>query len=545
MTDSKSFFWVLLVLSAAILFFRLGSYGLIETSDARYAEISAHMARSGDYVTPRLNGIKHFHKPPLTFWLTAAGFRTFGYNEWGARVLMGVAGLGTLLVTYALASRLWGRRAAYAAWLMLLGMGGFLGAHRLLTTDPFLTLSMTVALLAFWRWQERPSAPLYSHIFFLCLGLAMLTKGPVGVLVVWLVVICWALAVGRLADLAALRWGIGLAVFALVGLPWYIYVAWCNEGLLRYFVFGQLAGRISGTMGHHKYPFYYIVEMLLVFCLPWTPFLVPALTEAFRAGRGPRAGPKNPSNEGASSARAFLAAWFLVPAVFFSLPATKLPNYILPSLPAAAILLAGWWREQDVFSRGGKVAAGVLAGGFLAYGLALLVKPGIIAGMETLSGTLAPVALVVAVAYGVSALTRRPWPAFVASAAILPLVLVLAAARLEELPLKTVRPLAERMNLIRAADPEGRNARVTMYRCRIYGLPYYANQRVVEAGVERETQFEGAGVAGPLAPEELLASWNDKGRLYCVVPLERLAEFHGRRYKVLATHNKLVLISNE
>jgi len=521
-------FWLLLAASALVLFFRLGSYGLVETSDARYAEIASEMYLSGDWLTPHLNYIKHFHKPPLTYWVTAAGYHLLGYNEWGARLSLGLAALGTLLLTYALARRLYGERAGQLAWLILLSMGGFLGAHRLLTTDPLLTLALTAALYSFWRWQEGEGAG-WSHAFFACLGAAMMTKGPVGILVVWLIILAWALAAGRLARLSRLRWGTGLAIFCLLGLPWYLYMVWRNEGLLHYFLFGQLADRVSGEMGH-RYPFWYSPLTFLLYALPWTPFLLLALWRAL-AGR---------RREGEARGAAYLAAWCLVPVAFFALPATKLPNYILPALPAAAVLLAAWWRDAPL-AAGGRAAAALLAAALLAYPALLWVRPHLTPGLEGLALQVAVVGGAAALLCGATALSARPWPAIAGAATLLPALIIAAGLQVEALPLRSYRPLGEQ-----AAAALSPGTRLCSYKCNLFSLPYYTRQRVVEAGMGRETQFERQDTAAVLpSPEALLEGWESGGRTLCVLPEWALRDFDGRRYRLLGKHRKLVLISND
>jgi 4-amino-4-deoxy-L-arabinose transferase-like glycosyltransferase len=528
---SKTIFWALLALSAFVLFFRLGSYGLVETSDARYAEISSQMVRSGDYLTPRLNYIKHFHKPPLTYWVTAAGYLSLGDNEWGARAGLALTGLATLLITFGLGRRLYGERAGLLAWLALLGMGGFLGAHRLLTTDPLLTLTMTAALYAFWRWQEEEGSGL-SHLFFACLGLAMMTKGPVGVLVVWLVILAWAAGTGNLARLKDLRWRAGLAIFALVGLPWYLWVVTHNTGLLRYFLIGQ-AERIDGDLGHVK-PFYFSAEMFVAYCLPWTPFLIPAL---WRGVKGLRRPGFDEAGKGV-----FLAAWVLVPVIFFSLPATKLPNYILPALPPAAVLLAGWWQAQvdrGGLTQGGRLAAAALGLVLFVYPVLLVIRPNIIPGMEPLARGVAVLSLAAAALCAAGALRARPWPALIGAAALLPAVMLLTGLQIERVPLRSFRPLG----LLAASPPA---ARVVTYKCRLYSLPFYARQRVIEAGPGRETQFETSDFRPFLpTPEALLGGWERGGRVRCVVPDWALGDFAGQPYRVLGRHHGMILITNE
>ena len=140
-------------LAAVVFLAGLGSYGLVERSDARYAEIAREMWSSGDYLVPTLLGIKHFHKPPLIYWLTVPGYALFGQNEWGARLFLAVAGLLLAGAVHRFARR---RLPAAASWsvLMLAATPAVLGGSRILTTDLLLALCLTAALLSWYDFRS-------------------------------------------------------------------------------------------------------------------------------------------------------------------------------------------------------------------------------------------------------------------------------------------------------------------------------------------------------------------------------------------------------
>ncbi|MDB6168210.1 MAG: glycosyl transferase family 39, partial [Verrucomicrobia bacterium] len=144
-TEPKGSWWLPL-LAVVVLFTLLGSRGLNEPDEGRYAEIGREMAVSGDWLVPHLNGFEHFQKPPLLYWLTALSMRLLGPNEWAARLPPAFAALGTVLLTAWIGTTLFGRREGYLAGLILLSSGGFFILARLLTPDMLMTFWITAAL---------------------------------------------------------------------------------------------------------------------------------------------------------------------------------------------------------------------------------------------------------------------------------------------------------------------------------------------------------------------------------------------------------------
>jgi 4-amino-4-deoxy-L-arabinose transferase len=174
---------VILVLILAILVsFVLSDWGLTESSEARYAQISKEMYESGDYIHPTLLGIYHFHKPPLTYYITALGYAIFGLNETGARFFLSVAFVLQLILVYKITKAFYkNEEIAIAAMLIYFSYPIVLAATKNLTTDAYLTCFIFGAVWYFICYKQRQKI-IYLYFFSCLCALAFLTKGPVGIM---------------------------------------------------------------------------------------------------------------------------------------------------------------------------------------------------------------------------------------------------------------------------------------------------------------------------------------------------------------------------
>lgn len=507
----------------------LGSYGLVEPSDARYAEIAREMWTSGDWAFPRLLGILHFHKPPLLYWLAAGGYAIVGPTEWGARACQGVLGLGLAALVWRFARRHLHRDAAAWAVALVATTPAVLAAERMLTTDLLLASAQTLALTAWydvWSGKGGRGARL---CFYGALGLVFLAKGPVGWLVLALILLPfarWARGQGGRQVPWGLAWGAAAA--AAVALPWYLYAVTKTPGLLPYFLGGQLASRVrEGGLGH-PHPWYYFAYVFPALGLPWV-LLAPSGWRRLSAGSPPLG--------------RFLLLWAAVPPLFFTLPASKLPLYVLLSYPALALLgseaLAG--REPP---RRAVRAAGVLL-------LALAAGVGAIrAGMiplgggdwaEVPPGDLArlclPMALA-ALAAGAAAIARAPRVGAAAVAACLAALAAWGFSQGDRLPLRSARTVG-----LAAAAELGEGDVLAEYRDLAAGLPFYAGRLPLLAAIERETRFEAAGAGDRLVDDTAFrALWDGPRRVLAVTGARRAGELpHGRE---LARGGGFVLLAN-
>ncbi len=529
--------WAALALAGAVFWVGLGSYGLVEPSDARYAEIAREMWLSGDWMSPRLLSIHHFHKPPLIYWLSAAGYAVLGPTEWGARACQGVLGLVLAAVLWRFARRNLGPRYAPWAVVLLATTPAVIGAERMLTTDLLLATCQTVILTStyeIWRGTGGRGA---RAALYLAFGLAFLAKGPVGWLVPLLVLVPFLLA-GRGSSGRKAPWGLswGIPLVLIVALPWYLYAVIRTPGLLSYFVGGQLGSRLqAGGMGH-PHPWHYYLYVAPALGFPW---VLPAL-----AGRGPQAGDEPPG------IGRILALWALTPPLFFSIPATKLPLYVLPAYPAVALLGARALASGAPGVRRVLRVAGalVLVGGLGATLVGLGVVP--LRGGDLiqlprvdLADLFLPMAAAALAGGGLClAWTRRETPAPGAAALALVLVLGLAPAwaftRGDRLPLKTARTVG------RAAAAElGDGDVLAEHRTLSAGLPFYAGRMPVLAGVRQDLRFEDPVTRRRVMDEAAFRDlWAGRRRVLVVTRPRRLDRLPGARE--IARGGGYVLVSN-
>lgn len=306
---------IILVITGSVLFLSLlGLRGLCEPDEGRYAEISREMVESGDWLTPRLNYIKHFHKPPLVYWMTAAGFTLFGMNEFTARLPAAILGILGLVITYRLSIQM-GRDkdAGLFSGIVLATTLQYFGWTQVLSSDMVFGFFILLAFYGFWA---------RSYLFYIGMAFAFMTKGPVGVIIPALVILFTR---GKVFNVLK-----GIILFLLIVSPWFIYVCSKNPGLLRYFLFYQSLNRLFTDVHGRGGNIFYFIPVLLIGGLPWIIFM----PWAFKIK---------------DKANLFLAMWIVIPVIFFSLSGSKLPGYILPIYPAISIFTGNYFKQKKVF----------------------------------------------------------------------------------------------------------------------------------------------------------------------------------------------------
>jgi len=316
------------LLPAGALVGSCGWLGLIEPTETRYAEIAREMLASGDWLIPRLNGIPHFHKPPLGYWSAASGMALLGVNEWGARLGAALAAGFVIWCTARMARQTGGAPAPLAPAFLVSTILFFVLSHQL-ASDIFLAAAVAGFYAAVL--DPRTRATLWP---FIALGVGFMAKGPVlFILTVAPVLLAsaWARDASPARALASWR---GWLLFAAIALPWYLAVMVKTPGLMSYFLHRQLWERYATTVHQRGGPIYYFLFVVLVGALPWT---WAALRGWWNAARG--AGRKNLQD-------AILASWVGLPILFFSSSGSKLPAYVLPVFPALALLASCWPRPE-------------------------------------------------------------------------------------------------------------------------------------------------------------------------------------------------------
>jgi 4-amino-4-deoxy-L-arabinose transferase-like glycosyltransferase len=319
---------LILVLSYIFFFHNLGSYSLKEPDEGRYAEIPREMVETGDYIVPHLDYVRYFEKPPLLYWATALSFRIFGLSEWSARLPNALAALLTVLLLYAGVARWFTPEAALLSAVMLISSFGFFTMARILTIDMLLSCTLFLSLIFFYDFY-RQKKPKFMYLFYTCLALATLAKGPVAPLLVGLSLLIFLLLERRVSFLRELLSVKGMLLYAVLVVPWFVAIALREKEFLRFFVIDQNFLRFLTQKHNRSGPVYYFLPVLFGGLFPWSIFIPKALAIYWRT----------------KELRLFLI-WFFVVFLFFSLSGSKLPPYILPAFPALAILLGCLFQDR-------------------------------------------------------------------------------------------------------------------------------------------------------------------------------------------------------
>jgi 4-amino-4-deoxy-L-arabinose transferase-like glycosyltransferase len=383
--------WLLVLVLA--VGYGIGGYGLIEPDEGRNAEVGREMAETNNYVLPHLNGLPYLDKPVLFFAAVAASIEVFGANEFAARLASLLFGLATAAMAGCFAHRFWGRGAALVAVTATATAPLALGLSRVVIMDTALSFFVVLALLSLffavenradgdfeppmrWRWY------VWTLIAWAAMGLGVLTKGPVAFAVPLLVAAPYA--VWRRASLAVWH-PLGPVVLFAVALPWVWAVSREIPNFLHYVVVTETWARMTTDELRRTEPFWFFVPILLVGAFPWSIVGLSKLRS------------KTPSGEPSDRrVRVYLWLWVVIPLVFFSLSRGKQEQYVLPLVPAVALLVASRWTSSWKGIRFASAVWGVVGAAMLS--VAALGAP----GLDT-ARVPAGTAIVFAVAFGLAA----------------------------------------------------------------------------------------------------------------------------------------------
>ena len=461
---------VLAAAAAAVLLPGIGSRDLWNPDEPRYAEVAREMLLEPraieHFLVPRLNGERYDHKPPLHFWNIALfGALRGGVDEVAVRLPSLLAGIGSVLVVFALAGRLFGRKTAWLAAPIFLTSALVMWNARVGQIDMTLTFLELLAIL-FWArgrsWApedppRRPGGHTANLLFFACLGLATLAKGPVGLIVPLLAVVTWLAFERDRAGVADLRPGRGLLLWAAIVLAWFGPAVWlAGKSYFDALILDQTVSRYAEAT-YHPRPWHYYFRTLPGTFAPWTLLAPVAIYAAFRHSR------RDPASREARAVR-FLLVWIASTFVFFSASGGKRTVYLLALAAPLAMLTAcgvlairdGWPRYRAAFLAS---AAAVP----LLFGIVVVAAPGAAADLPDGSlpeGTIASLQAVAAIPLAAGliglylAARRRPDLLIACLATGLGLTMSVTAVRL--LPLgdafKSARALSA--DLVQRAEPD-------------------------------------------------------------------------------------------
>ena len=326
--------FTLLLLAFGLLYIALlGIRPLFNPDEGRYVEIPAQMLASHDFIVPHLNGLVYLEKPPLQYWLSAATLAAFGHNEWAGRLVAALAAVAGALVVLILGRRLYDPVRARFAALMTGSMLLYVLMGQLTTLDMLLSTWLTLAIAAFCIAQtDRVDNPASNRRWMLlcwaAMGAATLTKGLIGLVLPGSVLVLYTLLQRDWQAWRHLHLGKGLALYALMVVPWFVLVERAHPGAFDFLIIREHFQRYLTKMHDRYEPWWFFVQILVAGSLPWLP-------QVIRAYWG---GAQRRLSFGQFDAERVLwvAAVFIV--AFFSLSDSKLAPYIVPVLPALALL---------------------------------------------------------------------------------------------------------------------------------------------------------------------------------------------------------------
>jgi len=320
-----------LLLAAGLIaacFAGLGRLPLLDPDEGRYARTAQEMIQRGDYVVPHLDGQPRLAKPVLFYWLECAAFHLLGFTETAARLPSALAALGTLLWVFAFVRPRLGEKAALASCAILATTPLFFAMARTATPDMTLTFLVFGATVSLHAGLVEGARSRRIIVGGLCLGLGLLTKGPVAVILPAIGIAAALLAARPAVALVAGRAAAALGIAVAVAIPWaailfhrmgwqHVVEIWRRETVDRY----------AGGLDHPESVLFFLLIAPLIF-FPWSTFAPVAFVGGFRRGRRGDGLPP------------LLLAWAAGGFIFFTLGRGKLPSYLLPLAPAAAILTA-------------------------------------------------------------------------------------------------------------------------------------------------------------------------------------------------------------
>jgi len=356
--------WVVLI-AFTLRLVTLSLYPLTDTTEARYSEIARKMVETGNVITPQFDyGVPFWGKPPLSTWIRAASFKVFGINEFAARLPSILIALLIVALVFYLARQQRCRNTAWIASAMLSTSALFFILSGAVLMDPVMTLGTTLSMVAFWQ-AMKDRGRYWGYLFFVGLAIGLMAKGPVAAVLTSIPIVVWLSVSGNWkCGWQRIPLFSGTLLMLALSLPWYLLAELATPGFLEYFILGEhwnrfvqpgWSGDLYGTAHTSQVGAIWVDWLAAAF--PLSIILIVALfiliwRKKFTAIRTLR-----------EDWNLYLILWIITPMVFFTFSGNILATYVLPGMPAAALLAAGFWQAKPGSRRIRKSIAVITAAG--------------------------------------------------------------------------------------------------------------------------------------------------------------------------------------
>lgn len=559
-TSYRNWITDILILGAvfSILYFVwLGSYPFFTPDEGRYSEVAREMLASGDFITPRVNGVAFLDKPVLYYWLQAAAMYLFGVHEWSVRFFPAVYGIVGCLSIYLAGRRLFSRQTGIISAIILALSPLYFGASHYANLDLEIAVLISMSLLAFLtaaQSEGRTRSTLFI-IAYVFAGLGFLTKGMMAIAFPVMIGGLWILLLSRWKMLLQMRLITGIVIIAAITLPWFILVQRANPEFLHFFFVTQQVTRFLSTAEfNNKAPVWFYVPVILAGFIPWTAFIIQA---------GARYIKDCWQSRQQHAAELFLLLWIAIIFIFFSIPHSKTVSYILPIFPPLALMIGKyladtwslhvrprgiWLGIMIIMIMNLVVAALVFALPYFWVDCPVDFSPTLfVVGAELLAATLL-----------LAFLMRRLGTAalFYICAVTSAVMLLTFSFGARHLTMNSAKPLVEQLRpLLKEGDT------VANYFKFYQDVPLYLGRTIILVAdwqdpniAERDNWVRELWYSMPFQnTDEILLNektfwkrWHSNEKIYVFVNQNYLAQFqsHTRRYHVIGQHNDIILLSN-
>ncbi len=322
---------------------------LANPDEGRYSEIAREMAASNDFITPRLNGLKYFEKPPLQYWATAISFKLFGEGEFTARLYTALCGLGCVLLMAYVGWKVFDTETGLLSALVLLSAPYFAGMSKVVTLDMGLTFWMTLTIASFMLAMVSADAKSHRHWLWLAwagMAGAVLSKGLIGIVFPAATLFLYCVVQRNFRLLFKLEWLVGLVIFFGLAAPWFVLVSVQNPEFPEFFFIHEHFQRFLTTTHRREQAWWFFLPILFGGFLPWAVALLPAMWSGWQRP-GQLASSTTISNSNVFRPLRFVLIYSAFIFLFFSRSGSKLTAYILPFFPVMALVIGAYIRHAD------------------------------------------------------------------------------------------------------------------------------------------------------------------------------------------------------